>query len=124
MWLATGHTDMRKGFDGLASLVQDHLRRDPFSGQAFVFRGRQGGLVKVLWWDGQGFRLFAKRLTRGPLPAAGAERDDFEGKINRGGANGCALTCRGDRRSCTTARRRRRPQVGARQRGRMANASL
>ena len=42
VWLATGWTDMRKGFDGLAALVQDHLRRDPFSGQAFVFRGRQG----------------------------------------------------------------------------------
>ena len=42
VWLATGHTDMRKGFDGLAALVQDHLKRDPFSGQAFVFRGRQG----------------------------------------------------------------------------------
>lgn len=53
VWLATGSTDMRKGFDGLAMLVQDHLRRDPFSGQAFVFRGRQGRLIKVLWWDGQ-----------------------------------------------------------------------
>ena len=45
VWLATGHTDMRKGFDGLAALVQDHLARDPFSGQAFVFRGRQGHLI-------------------------------------------------------------------------------
>ena len=53
VWLATGFTDMRKGFDGLAALVQDHLRCDPFSGQAFVFRGRQGRLIKVLWWDGQ-----------------------------------------------------------------------
>lgn len=65
MWLATGWTDMRKGFDGLASLVQDHLKRDPFSGQAFVFRGRQGRLVKILWWDGQGLCLFAKRLEKG-----------------------------------------------------------
>ncbi|KAB7783803.1 Mobile element protein [Methylorubrum populi] len=40
VWLATGHTDMRKGFDGLAAQVQDHLTRDPFSGQAFVLRGR------------------------------------------------------------------------------------
>ncbi len=63
VWLATGHTDMRKGFDGLASLVQDHLARDPFSGHAFVFRGRQGHLIKVLWWDGQG--LFARRLEKG-----------------------------------------------------------
>ncbi|MCP1535601.1 MULTISPECIES: IS66 family insertion sequence element accessory protein TnpB [Methylorubrum] len=42
VWLATGRTDMRKGFDGLASLVQDHLAWFPFSGQAFVFRGRRG----------------------------------------------------------------------------------
>ena len=65
VWLATGHTDMRKGFDGLAALVQDHLSRDPFSGQAFVFRGRQGHLIKVLWWSGDGLCLFAKRLERG-----------------------------------------------------------
>ena len=72
VWLASGHTDMRKGFDGLAALVQDHLRRDPFSGQAFVFRGRQGRLIKVLWWDGQGLCLFAKRLEKGRFvwPAA------------------------------------------------------
>jgi transposase len=72
VWLATGHTDMRKGFDGLAALVQDHLRHDPFSGQAFVFRGRQGRLIKVLWWDGQGLCLFAKRLEKGRFiwPAA------------------------------------------------------
>lgn len=56
---------MRKGFDGLAALVQDQLRRDPFCGQAFVFRGRQGRLIKVLWWDGQGLCLFAKRLEKG-----------------------------------------------------------
>ncbi len=65
VWLATGWTDMRKGFDGLAMLVQDHLRRDAFSGQVFVFRGRQGRLVKILWWDGQGLCLFAKRLEKG-----------------------------------------------------------
>jgi len=64
VWLATGVTDMRKGFDGLAALVQDHLRQNPFSGQPFVFRGRQGRLIKVLWWDGQGLCLFAKRLEK------------------------------------------------------------
>jgi transposase len=65
VWLATGYTELRKGFDGLAALVQDHLRQDAFSGQAFVFRGRQGRLIKVLWWDGQGLCLFAKRLEKG-----------------------------------------------------------
>jgi len=76
VWLATGFTDMRKGFDGLAALVQDQLRCDPFCGQAFVFRGRQGRLIKVLWWDGQGLCLFAKRLEKGrfiwPTASAGA----------------------------------------------------
>jgi transposase len=65
VWLATGRTDMRKGFDGLALLVQETLREDPHGGHLFVFRGRRGDLVKVLWHDGQGLCLFAKRLERG-----------------------------------------------------------
>ena len=65
VWLAAGHTDMRKGFNGLAVLAQEVLKRDPFSGHLFVFRGRRGGLIKVLWWDGQGLCLFAKRLEKG-----------------------------------------------------------
>jgi len=65
VWLAMGHTDMRRGFDGLAVMVQEQLKRDPHSGQLFVFRGRRGGLIKILWHDGQGLCLFAKRLERG-----------------------------------------------------------
>lgn len=65
VWLATGHTDMRKGFNGLALLVQETLQLDPYSGHLFVFRGRNGGLIKVLWHDGQGACLFSKRLERG-----------------------------------------------------------
>lgn len=65
VWLAAGRTDMRKGFDGLAARVQQALAEDPFSGQLFVFRGRRGDLLKVLWWDGQGLCLFAKRLEKG-----------------------------------------------------------
>jgi transposase len=65
VWLATGHTDMRKGFDGLALTVQETLKRDPHSGHLFVFRGRRGDLIKCLWHDGQGMCLFAKRLERG-----------------------------------------------------------
>jgi len=53
---------MRRGFDGLARQV---LGQDPFCGHLFVFRGRRGDLVKVLFWDGQGMCLFAKRLERG-----------------------------------------------------------
>ena len=65
VWLATGHTDMRKGFDGLALLVQETLKRNPHNGHLFVFRGRRGGLIKMIWHDGQGMCLFAKRLERG-----------------------------------------------------------
>ena len=65
VWLAAGFTDMRKGFDGLAMLVQEKLKRDPFGGQIFVFRGRRGYLLKALWWDGQGLCLYAKRLEKG-----------------------------------------------------------
>jgi transposase len=65
VWRAAGMTDMRKGFDGLASLAPQQLGQDPFSGQLFVFRGRRGDLVKVLSWDGQGLCLFAKRLEKG-----------------------------------------------------------
>lgn len=65
VWLATGHTDMRKGFDGLALRVQEVLQQDPHAGHVFVFRGKRGGLIKLLWHDGQGLCLFAKRLERG-----------------------------------------------------------
>ena len=65
VWLAAGVTDMRKGFDGLAAVVQLQLSEDPFSGQLFVFRGRRGDRVKILWWDGDGLCLYAKRLEGG-----------------------------------------------------------
>ena len=65
VWLATGHTDMRKGFHSLALNVQEILKRDPHNGHLFVFRGRTGSLVKIIWHDGQGACLFMKRLERG-----------------------------------------------------------
>jgi transposase len=65
IWLAAGITDMRRGFDGLASLVQEALYEDPFSGHLFVFRGRKGDRIKVLWWSGDGMCLFTKRLESG-----------------------------------------------------------
>jgi len=65
VWIATGYTDMRKGFDGLALRVQEHLKSDPHCGHLFVFRGKRGDLIKVLWYDGQGLCLLAKRLDRG-----------------------------------------------------------
>jgi len=65
IWIVAGLTDMRRGFSGLSGMVQTALEADPFSGQVFVFRGRRGNLVKLLWWDGDGLCLFAKRLERG-----------------------------------------------------------
>lgn len=65
VWLVAGFTDLRKGFDGLAALVQTALEADPFSGHLFVFRGRRGDRLKILWWDGDGMCLYAKRLEQG-----------------------------------------------------------
>ena len=65
VWLAAGVTDMRKGFGGLSALAQNVLQQDPFSGHLFVFRGRRGDLIKLIWFDGQGACLFSKRLEKG-----------------------------------------------------------
>lgn len=72
VWISTGHTDMRKGMVGLAMLVQEGLSRDPHAGDLFIFRGRAGDLLKILWHDGVGLSLYAKRLDRGRFiwPAA------------------------------------------------------
>jgi len=58
---------MRKGMDGLAALVQTVLGERPFSGDVFVFRGKRGDLLKLLWWSGDGMNLYAKRLERGVM---------------------------------------------------------
>ena len=65
VWLATGVTDMRRGMNTLALQVQQGLGRDPHAGDLFIFRGRKGDLVKILWHDGVGTSLYAKRLERG-----------------------------------------------------------
>lgn len=65
VWIVAGHTDMRKGFDGLAAIVQTTLAQNPFGGHVFAFRGRRGDILKVLWFDGQGMLLLSKRLERG-----------------------------------------------------------
>jgi transposase len=64
IWIAAGVTDLRRGFTGLSALVQTKLEQDPLSGHVFVFRGRRGDLIKILWADGDGLCLFAKRLER------------------------------------------------------------
>ena len=76
VWLAVGHTDMRRGMNGLALQVQQALGRDPYAGDLYVFRGHRGDLVKIVWHDGLGMSLYAKKLERGrfiwPSPADGS----------------------------------------------------
>lgn len=78
IWLAAGVADMRRGFNGLAAQTEQVLAGDPYSGHLFLFRGRRGDQIKMIWWDGQGACLFTKRLERGRFvwPAA------REGKIS------------------------------------------
>lgn len=76
IWLVAGVTDMRKGYDGLSALVQTALNANPFSGQIFVFRGRRGDRIKLLWDSQDGLCLLQKRLRQGkfvwPLAQNGA----------------------------------------------------
>jgi transposase len=65
IWLAAGVTDLRRGMYGLAALVEMTLMSNVYEGHVFVFRGRRGDLVKLLWADRDGLCLFAKRLERG-----------------------------------------------------------
>lgn len=77
--IAAGVTDMRKGMDGLAMLVENVLRADPFSGHLFAFRGRKANLVKIVFWDGNGLCLFSKRLDQGGF--TWPQADDRGGRV-------------------------------------------
>jgi transposase len=63
--VATRPVDFRKGAEGLAALVREEMRADPFSGAVYVFRARRADRVKLVFWDGTGVCLFAKRLEDG-----------------------------------------------------------
>lgn len=65
VYLSCAPVNMRKGFDGLSAEVANVIRMDPYSGHLFVFRGKRGDYVKVLYWDGSGLCLYAKRLEKG-----------------------------------------------------------
>jgi transposase len=83
IFLATGPTDMRKGFDSLASAVGGSMALDLFSGHLFVFRGRRGDRVKVLWWDRDGYCLWYKRLEKGcfRFPTGAATQGATQGEV-------------------------------------------
>ena len=96
IWLAAGFTDLRKGMDGLSALVQTALQESPYSGHIFVFRGRRGDKIKILWHSGDGVCLFLQTLERGQIRvASGAER---RGVDERGATIDVA---RGDRLATT-----------------------
>ena len=63
VWIAAGHTDMRRGMQSLALQVQEGLKRDPHAGDLYVFRGRSGSLIKILWHDGIGMSHAALRQS-------------------------------------------------------------
>ena len=65
IYLAAGATDMRKGFDGLYALVRDRLELEPLSGHIFLFSNAQRNRMKLIYWDGSGLWVCAKRLERG-----------------------------------------------------------
>jgi transposase len=65
VYLSCRPVDMRKGFKGLAALIANELQSDPYNGHLFVFRGKRGDYLKMLYWDGTGLCLFAKRLEEG-----------------------------------------------------------
>jgi transposase len=65
IYLALGATDMRKGFEGLYGLVRDRLQLEPLSGHVFLFCNKARNRTKVLFWDGSGLWICAKRLEKG-----------------------------------------------------------
>ena len=99
-------TDMRRGMKGLALQVQEALKRDPHGGDLYVFRGARGDLIKILWHDGLGLSLYAKRLDRGPLHlAVGGGRRRWRFRRRRWPT--CSKASTGEIRSIPGVRRRR-----------------
>lgn len=82
VYLARDATDLRKGFPGLIALTEAVLRLDPTSGHLFMFLNRRRDMMKILYWDGTGFCIWAKRLERGsfqrPVAAAGEQQPCLE----------------------------------------------
>ena len=93
VWLATGHTDMRKGFPGLSLMVQETLKRDPMCGHLFVFRNRSSQRVKILWWDQDGYAIYYKRLERGTFqfPCVGGKSIAIGSEQLKRLLSGCAI---------------------------------
>lgn len=65
IYLAQGYTDLRKGIDGYASIIQDHFKMSPFQDALYIFCNKHRDKLKCLYWDGTGFWLLYKRLEKG-----------------------------------------------------------
>ena len=76
IYLAAGATDMRKGFEGLYGMVRDRLACDPLSGHVFLFSNAQRNRLKLLFWDGSGLWVCAKRLEKGRFRWPEADSDE------------------------------------------------
>jgi transposase len=76
VYLSTAVTDMRKSFDGLAQLIKQEMGKDVFTGELFVFFNRSANRVKILYWDRNGYCLWAKRLENGIF-----RRPKVQGKV-------------------------------------------
>ncbi len=103
--------DFRRGFDGLAQLVRDHLHADPLSGHLFVFHNRRADRLKILVWDHDGFALWYKRLERGTFRLPTIDRD--AGHIELRSADLVLLLDGVILDSVRRTRRYRRPEVKA-----------
>ena len=79
IYLCRQPADMRRSFDGLAVMVRDKLRQDPLSGHLFVFRNKRGHMLKLLYWDQDGYAIWYKRLEKGVFAWP---RVDEEGRMD------------------------------------------
>ena len=81
VYLCLSPCDMRRSFDGLHALVRDHLQLDAFAGHLFVFANRRKDRVKILYWDRDGFAVWAKRLEEGTYAMPFGEQDELRREI-------------------------------------------
>ena len=75
VYIACGYTDLRRGIDGLAAMVQQQFNLDPFTNTLFLFCGRRRDRIKALYWEGNGFVLLYKRLESGSFQWPRSERE-------------------------------------------------
>lgn len=81
VYLCLSPCDMRRSFDGLHALVRDHLQLDPLAGHLYLFANKRRDRLKILYWDRDGFAIWAKRLEEGTYAMPSAERDATRSEI-------------------------------------------